>query len=1015
MRHIKLIATIISTASLFVNSNAIAFVSFIDTTSANGIHYTGQSWGASWGDFNGDQWPDLWVSNHSFRPYLYLNNQNGSFTEISDDVLPDDIKQIYKGYDTHGATWADFDNDGDQDLIQAADGGVRAHANWLLENDNGLFKNIAAQYGIQSPSTGSRVPTWFDWNNDGLLDLSITVGLRNSASPKSQMFFSNGTGFINVTTSHGFTTSYGTSFTQAIDIDNNGSYEAMVNSESGAAYIYDVSTQPFTNLSNSLNLGDLSFYKDNVYIDLNADGKKDIYAVTGHPASDIILVDSHTVESRLSLNNESKGFDVKTSGAISIAVYPKFKITGSNIYIGANGYHPATSTFTLSPADTANHGVSLPELLPAKHLNIGYFPDSQQWQIRYTSNTASAINLVAETDQLINDIVPFGIDPNEAPAPDLYFQANDSHYALNSLIGISSASYGRNIVANDFDNDMDDDLFIVRSGSVQNLPNVLYENNGDGTYSAVPMAAGATGNLLGRGDTVTTVDYNRDGFLDLFITNGTSKPPYDKDGSYSLYTNQGNNNNWLQVDLEGVYDNRDGIGARVVVSNKTMTQSKVNNNGTHYRAQNHALIHFGMGLHKRTDVTVYWPNQQIQQLRNVPVNQTLFIQQPGQSLRPGKPTYTPGAQDAVYIWKEHWDGNWQININGNGSRRINQIKVLSNGTISSVNGKKLEANDLYITQPNGLTIDAVVSIGEDALEFTAEFGKKIMVSATWNGTNQLKSIFVGKNQQRQPGSGWLVSTADLALIPEFDSKTEVGLFIGQNSLNTGLSFRTAGASRSRLISVDIMTSSVITSLTPISIDSQDSFIENSQAVHLSGWVSEGYDGFDLSLLEPESDIAVLYTQSGANQYINVNPAADIAMPTTFPNAILLPLPEATGMPVYQAQQDQGIYIWLDKNSRKWHLRSSAGTVTSSISGRIITTGTIFSHTLAGIEIDDSVDISNTQQIEFAFSMSPTDEDGFSFKVSKDAEVSLMLDTGGATLIKIGAEQWPVLSLPVRLQ
>ncbi len=995
---------------------ASAFVSFIDTAPAAGIHYSGQSWGAAWGDFNGDRWPDLWVSNHSFRPYLYLNNQDGSFTEISDSVLPDEIKLAYKGYDTHGAAWADYDNDGDQDLIQAADGGARKHANWLFENVNGQFINRAIDFGITAKATGSRVPTWYDWNNDGLLDLAITAALRSPTSPKSILFYNTGNGFTDVTASQGFNTSYGTTFTRAIDIDQNGSVDALLGSESGSAYAYDVSTQPFSSLSSSSGLSDLAFYKDSVFTDLNHDGNLDIYAVTGHAASDVVLADDFTVESRLSLHNEIKGFDVKTAGNITVSVYPKFKISRFNIFIGTDGIHPPASSFTLSPADIQNHGVRAVELLPSSYLTIGYLPDSQQWQIRYASTSTTAINLVLESDTAITNVTAFAIDPDEPAPPDLFMQGNGNTYSLSTLAGITAASSGRNIVAADFDNDTDEDLYIVSTGSVQNLPNILYENNGDGTYTAVPGAAGAAGNLLGRGDTVTTVDYNQDGFLDLFVTNGTSKPPYDADGPYWLFTNQGNSNNWLEVDLEGVYDNRDGIGARVVVSHQSMSQEKMQYNGTHYRAQNHARLHFGMAAHKRANVTVYWPDGQVQRVKNVPVNQILYIQQPGKTLQPGKPAYSPGSQDAVYVWRQYWDGPWQLRVNGSGSKHISQVKILSTDSLSSVNGNRLEANDRISSTANSISFDATVSIGEDGLSFNSAFNQPVIMAANWNNREQLSSILLGQNQLKQPASGWLFKASDLAAIPAFNPKTDAGLFAGQNNNSTGLSFRTSGASAPRLTSLDVLSSSVISAVLPVSVDPQDNFKTNQYSVQLSGWVGSGFDGFDISLNNPDSDMAVLYQQSGVNQYVNVNPGSPLPMPPGKPNAIRLPLPQINGKPVYDSLLDQGLYIWRDSATGRWHVRASTGNTGSSLIGHLSSSNGFVNYNTVKLEASDNVSATTAQQIDFNFELAANDEDGFSFSVDKNSTVSLTLDTAnGRQLIKIGAQQWPVLSLPVRLQ
>ncbi|TNF43500.1 MAG: hypothetical protein EP311_03005, partial [Cytophagales bacterium] len=87
---------------------------FADVSVEAGIYGSaiGYGLGVTVADLNGDQWPDLYVSNDFFeRDYLYLNNQDGSFSEVLPELLP----EISMG--SMGADIADLDNDTRPDIF----------------------------------------------------------------------------------------------------------------------------------------------------------------------------------------------------------------------------------------------------------------------------------------------------------------------------------------------------------------------------------------------------------------------------------------------------------------------------------------------------------------------------------------------------------------------------------------------------------------------------------------------------------------------------------------------------------------------------------------------------------------------------------------------------------------------------------------------------------------------------------------------------------------------------------
>ena len=100
-------------------------------------------------------------------------------------------------------------------------------------------------------------------------------------------------------------------------------------------------------------------------------------------------------------------------------------------------------------------------------------------------------------------------------------------------------------------------------------------------------------------------------------------------GPHQLFHNLGNNNHWLQIDLEGVVSNREGIGAKVILEMKGKVQVRQQDGGMHSFSQDHARIHFGLGPHKKVDrLTIFWPSGTVQHLTDIQANQILFVQEP---------------------------------------------------------------------------------------------------------------------------------------------------------------------------------------------------------------------------------------------------------------------------------------------------------------------------------------------------------------------------------------------------
>ena len=170
---------------------------FIDSTEASGLHVNNDrySFACAWGDSTGKGLPDLFVANDFGSSQLYRNNGDGSFTDISNEAH---IESVGAGM---GCCWADFDNDGHQDIYvpsmwEAAGQRVsaqpqfhkdapdsirelyRRHArgNVLYRNlGNGQFENVGHSAAVEMGRWSWSSDFW-DWDHDGYSDLYVTNG-----------------------------------------------------------------------------------------------------------------------------------------------------------------------------------------------------------------------------------------------------------------------------------------------------------------------------------------------------------------------------------------------------------------------------------------------------------------------------------------------------------------------------------------------------------------------------------------------------------------------------------------------------------------------------------------------------------------------------------------------------------------------------------------------------------------------------------------------------------------------
>jgi len=240
-----LLIFIIILASLTLTSFAGAEIRFIESTQEAGLTYTGPTWGAQWADYNGDGYPDIFVTNHEAAdPSLYVNKGDGTFEEVSDSVWID--KPNHR--DTHGAAWADFDNDGDQDVLIST---TTLQTNLLYVNDNGIFYERAEEYGVSYSQNTGRSLLWLDYDKDGNLDVFFN-GHSYNGEGYPALFRQNEDGlFENVNSQAGIEVNY-SEYSVLSDLTGDGVMDFIPYGNPYPSRVYDMTTFPFTDYRDEL-------------------------------------------------------------------------------------------------------------------------------------------------------------------------------------------------------------------------------------------------------------------------------------------------------------------------------------------------------------------------------------------------------------------------------------------------------------------------------------------------------------------------------------------------------------------------------------------------------------------------------------------------------------------------------------------------------------------------------------------------------------------------------------------
>ncbi len=536
--------------------------------------------GLAVGDYDNDGREDIYFLNQLGPNALYRNVGDGSFVDVTAKAGVAIGNSV-----SVGATFADYDNDGWADLFVTTTRG----GNVLFHNrGDGTFEDVTAAAGL-SHVGHSQTAVFFDYDNDGYLDLFLTNtahwstdvfdsaaryfegkpdlgSLLTSAKESNILYHNNGDGtFTDVTDRAGLRGRGWAGDVAVFDYDEDGFLDLFVPSMVGRGQLYRNTGHGTFRDVTAETLGRTPYGAVGCKVfDYDGDGRLDLFVVDMH--SDMWM-----------------GVD---TGHVTVDVARRVQHRRFRTPKGPTINEEAPGLIQIQRAMFARQGEDFDALLfgNALYRNLGHGKFAE---------TAVAAGL--ET------LWPWGV------------------------------------ATGDFDNDGHEDVFIPSGMGYPYYywPNQLMMSNGDGTFrdraadfgiepprGGVYLEERVAGRQATRSSRAAVVaDFDGDGRLEIVANNFNDRPYY--------FANRFPRRNYVELRLTGTQSNRDAIGAVVRLwVGKTVMVRQVNPAGG-YLSHSSRVVHFGLGDHTKVDrIEIRWPRGILQRLDNPEINTLLQIREP---------------------------------------------------------------------------------------------------------------------------------------------------------------------------------------------------------------------------------------------------------------------------------------------------------------------------------------------------------------------------------------------------
>lgn len=542
--------------------------------------------GVGIGDFNNDGLADIYFTGNMVSSRLYLNKGSFSFEDVTEKTGTGGM-----GRWGRGAAVVDINNDGLMDIYVCntiyRDSLKRRNILYVNQgiDKDGVphFKDMAAEYGLDI-SVQSTMASFFDYDNDGDLDMYLTV---NEASN------GNNTSVFLQRKNKKLAPSLGRLYRND---SISGSAHPVYHDVSAAAGVV------FEGYGHAATI-----------CDINNDGWKDIYVSDDFLSNNILYVNNHDG----TFSNKTKEYFKHTS----------YNAMGQDVTDINNDGLPDVIELDMNPQDNYRKKMMLASNNYLTYQNF----DAYSFQFQYVRNTLQLNQgpLVKENDSI------------GGPAfSEIGFVSGiaQTDWSWSPLVAdFDNDSYRDLIITNGFPRDVSDhDFMAYRQRStglvgtkelLEQIPEVKlhnygYRNKGNLTFSDETVNWGLTVPAFSNG--IAVADFDNDGAMDVVISNINDEA--------LLYRNTAREKdtvatNFLNLTFKGDSKNSNGLGAVANIYYDNGKQQVYDNNPYRgYLSSMPAIAHFGLGKIAMLDsVIIKWYNGKEQILKNVSCNQRLTI------------------------------------------------------------------------------------------------------------------------------------------------------------------------------------------------------------------------------------------------------------------------------------------------------------------------------------------------------------------------------------------------------